>query len=83
MLDKTAKVVCNVSFSTPAKVIKKAPMKEIKKKYGKISRKFNYCVNMFPDTPYYYIFEIEDTLNIIEFEASDEFLSIIKMFTNN
>lgn len=72
--DKSKKV-CNLSTATAVDIVKKTKIAEIEEKYGKISRKFNYCTNMFPDKSYYYIFEFNGVNNIIEFEASDEFLS--------
>lgn len=72
------KQVCNLSLLTAIAVVPKAPLKEIEYKYGKITRRFNYCVNMFPEKSYYYIFEFNGSISTIEFESNSDFLATFK-----
>jgi len=83
MITGNSKTVCSISFEAAVSVIPKAPMKEIRNKYGKIMKRYNYRVNMFPETQYYYIFDFGGSLHIIEFEANSAFLDMVKLFTNN
>ena len=83
MITRHSKTVCSISYESAVAVIPKAPMKEIRGKYGKIIKRHNYCVNMFPETAYYYIFDFGDNLHIIEFEANSAFYDMVKLFTNN
>lgn len=70
--------VCNLSLDTAVAIIPKIPLKEIKNKYGKILRRFNYCVNMFPDESYIYIYEVNGGINIIEIELNTDFYQMFK-----
>lgn len=73
--------VCNLPLSsdTAVAVIPKIPLKEIKNKYGKIIRRFNYCANMFPDESYLYIYEVSGGINVIEIEANTDFYQMFKL----
>lgn len=72
------KTVVNLSIENAIAIVPKSPIKNIVKRYGKLIRRLNYCVNMFPDASYFYIFEYNGGINIIEFESSPEFLETFK-----
>jgi|GEM_PF-2947262 len=73
--------VCSIPLTTAVAVIPKVPMSEIRAKYGRINRRFNYNTNMFPEKSYYYIFDYngDGKIDIIEFEANAEFYDTLKL----
>jgi len=75
------RIICDISLTTAIAVIPKAPMAEIHAKYGRINRKFNYNVNMFPESSYYYIFDYngDGKTDIIEFEGNEDFSELLKL----
>ena len=70
-----SKTVCNLSLETGIAVIPKLKVSELEKTYGTITRRFNYCVNIFPINSYYYIFKFNGGMHVIEFEPDEDFIN--------
>lgn len=74
---------CSLSVSTAIGLIPRIDEAEIVKNYGKIERKLNFCNNMFPLNPYYYVFEFNGKKSILVFEPDEYFLEAMQSLISN
>ena len=74
--------VCNISLETAIDVIdisgKNKKFADIKKQFGKIDIRLNFCQNLFPGKSYSYIFDYGDKKALIKFEGDEYFIAEMK-----
>ncbi len=73
------RVAANVSLYTHIALIPRMPTAELEKKYGRISRLFNFCPSLAPDGAWIYLFEFNGEQNAILFEPDGEFLRQLRL----
>ena len=76
---KNSKQVCNVNLKNSLGIFDKKPSKEIERDIGKITMRRSFCQNLWAgDREYIYIFEFDEKICTIRFNADDNFIAEMK-----
>ncbi|MFA6948651.1 MAG: hypothetical protein WCQ72_06700, partial [Eubacteriales bacterium] len=91
---KSYRTMCNISLRTAVTLTQRAPLAEMERKYGTISKIFNFSANMFTKNVsaadsgvkvYAYICDFNGSFAALYLECGDEFAdalrNVIKPFT--
>lgn len=78
---KKSKQICNIKLNTAIEISKKISFKESEKKFGKLALYRTYCQNLWNgnDNEYTCIFEFDERIFAIKFDADDNFVNEMKL----
>lgn len=76
---KKSKQICNIKLNTAIEISKKTSFKEAEKKFGKLALSRIYCQNLWNSDEYTYIFEFDEKISAIKFDADDNFVNEMKL----
>ena len=76
---KNSKQLCNINLKNSLGIFDKKPSKEVERDIGKIEIRRSFCQNLWAgDKEYIYVFEFDEKICAIKFNADENFIIEIK-----
>ena len=70
--------ICNIRLHTAIEILEKKPLKKFEREFGKVAILKSYCQNLWAAKEYIYIFEFDNKILAIKFDADANFIDEMK-----
>ena len=71
--------VCNVNLRTAIEISDKKSLKKFEAEFGKIVLHRTFCQNLWSEEQYIYIFEFDNKISAVKFDADEKFIDEMKL----